>query len=172
MRAQIIAAADHYLDVIDHEGYRLPLPPNGYVWGSNANLLNNGIILAVAHDLTGDARYLDGAAETMDYLLGRNALRRSFVSGYGEISMQHPHHRFWGNQPERGFPPPPPGAVAGGPNGQPADPDALNTLDLSLGPAKLYVDVRGSYSTNEVAINWNAPLVWLSTYLDQTFSGT
>ena len=34
-------------------------------------------------------------------------------------------------------------------------------------PAKSYVDAYGSYSTNEVAINWNAPLVWSAAYLDQ-----
>ncbi|NTU64935.1 MAG: hypothetical protein HGB05_16420, partial [Chloroflexi bacterium] len=60
-------------------------------------------------------RYLDAAAEVMNYLLGRNALNFSFVSGYGTQSLAHPHHRFWGNQPADGFPPPPPGALAGGP---------------------------------------------------------
>ncbi|MFN8374881.1 MAG: hypothetical protein U0694_18650 [Anaerolineae bacterium] len=35
--------------------------------------------------------------------------------------MQHPHHRFWGDAPSMSSPPVPPGALAGGLNGQPAD---------------------------------------------------
>ena len=30
-----------------------------------------------------------------------------------------------------------------------------------LPPAKMYVDVEESYASNEIAINWNAPLVFL-----------
>jgi endoglucanase len=105
-------------------------------------------------------------SESADYILGRNALAFSFVSGYGGNSLQHPHHRFWGNLPQSGFPPPPPGAVAGGPNAQPSDPDALNSGVMEFQPAKRYVDQIGSYSTNEVTINWNAPLVWVTAYLD------
>ena len=30
-----------------------------------------------------------------------------------------------------------------------------------LPPAKMYLDDQESYATNEIAINWNAPLVFL-----------
>jgi endoglucanase len=103
----------------------------------------------------------------MDYLLGRNALAHSFVAGYGERALEHPHHRFWGNQGK--YPPPPPGALAGGPNGSPSDPSALDAGVMDLQPAKRYVDVIGSWSTNEVAINWNAPLAWVASYLDSHY---
>jgi endoglucanase len=164
LRAQIAAAADHYLNVIAGEGYRVSLTQNQYFWGSSSDVLNNALVMALAYDFTGEARYLNGVTESMDYLLGRNALSFSFISGYGARSMQHPHHRFWGNQGD--FPPPPPGAVAGGPNGNPSDPAALDAGVNDLGAAKRYVDLIGSWSTNEVTINWNAPLVWVSAYLD------
>jgi endoglucanase len=32
---------------------------------------------------------------------------------------------------------------------------------LDLPPARMYLDEQASYATNEVAINWNAPLVFL-----------
>ncbi len=35
-------------------------------------------------------------------------------------------------------------------------------------PAKCYIDALGSYTTNEVAINWNAPLAWVAAYLEDT----
>jgi endoglucanase len=34
---------------------------------------------------------------------------------------------------------------------------------------KQYIDDIGSFSTNEVAINWNAPLAWVTTFLDQEY---
>jgi endoglucanase len=169
LQGQIVETAEGYLATIDAEGYRVPITKNRYYWGSNSDVLNNAIILALAYDFTDDARFLNGVSDSMDYILGRNALGFSFVSGYGANAMQHPHHRFWGNQPESGFPPPPPGAVAGGPNAEPADPVAIEAV-AGLPPAKRYIDVLESYSTNEVTINWNAPLVWVAAYLDAHFS--
>ncbi len=171
LRAQVVAEAERCLRIIDGEGYRVPLSPDLYFWGSTSDVLNEALILALAHDFTGEGRYLAGVTESMDYLLGRNALGFSFVSGYGACAMQHPHHRFWANQPEQGFPPPPPGALSGGPNARPTDPTALNGGVMALGPARRYVDHLGSWSTNEVAINWNAPLVWVAAYLDAHFRG-
>lgn len=166
LRAQIIEAADRYLDIINGQGYRVSLRPSMYYWGSNSDVLNNAIILALAHDFTQDARYLHGVSESMDYLLGRNALGISFVSGYGANAVQHMHHRFWANQPEQGFPPPPPGAVSGGPNVNPTDPVALEANLLERAPARRFLDDIGSWSTNEITINWNAPLAWVAAYLD------
>ena len=164
LREQIVQAADFYLSVIAREGYRLTFGAGQYNWGSNSDILNNAIILALAYDFTDDVRYRNGVSESMDYLLGRNALAFSFVSGYGARTLEHPHHRFWANQGD--FPPPPPGVVAGGPNVAPSDPTALDAGVMDTAPAKRYVDLIGSWSTNEVTINWNAPLVWVSAYLD------
>ncbi len=168
---QITRIADGYLDVIAGEGYRVPMPPGGYSWGSNANLLNNAVVMAYAHRLTEDERYLDGVAQTMDYVLGRNGLNFSFVSGYGTHSMTNPHHRFWAGEPQNGFPFPPPGVVAGGPNISPSDPAAQVPEITSRATSKRYIDHRDSYSTNEVTINWNSPLAWVATYLHRQHSG-
>jgi len=100
--------------------------------------------------------------------LGRNAINQSYVSGYGTVTMEHPHHRFWANTGI--YPPPPVGALAGGANGSLADPYALEHV-TGLPPARGYVDHVDSYSTNEVAINWNSPLVWVMSYLDEQFNG-
>lgn len=165
---QIIAAADGYVADLKAAGYVLPMGIKGYVWGSDSVVLNNAIILALAYDFTGNQAYLDGVVAATDYLLGRNALSTSFITGYGQIFPQHPHHRFWANQGD--FPPPPPGVVVGGPNADPSDPDSLANAILDSGPSKRYIDMLGAYSTNEVAINWNAPLVWVVTYLDQHYN--
>ena len=62
-----------------------PLPPSGhcYPWGSNSTLLNRAMLIALAGDFTGDARYRAGVVDVMDYLLGRNPLDQSFMSAAG-----------------------------------------------------------------------------------------
>jgi len=166
MRQQIVDLADDYLGTMDSEGYRINQRGYQFVWGSTSTVLNSAIAMALAYEFTDEPRYLAGATESMDWLLGRNALGFSFISGYGNRTMQNPHHRFWANMPESGFPPPPPGALAGGPNANPADPAATEANLAGVPPARRYVDHVESYSTNEVAINWNAPLAWVTSYLD------
>jgi endoglucanase len=169
IRSNVAATANTYLTTLNSQGYRVPFAGGSggsYFWGSNSAVANNGIILALAYDFTADTRYLNGAGEAMNYLLGRNGLSRSYVSGYGESPMQNPHHRFWAFQANASFPRPPAGALAGGANSGLEDPFAAANLQ-GCAPQKCYADNFESYSTNEVAINWNAPLAWLAAFLDE-----
>jgi endoglucanase len=167
IRKSIIAGADVYLSIADKQGYGLPLAHTcGYPWGSNSFVLNNGIIMALAYEFTKSSAYLHGAAEALNYVLGRNPMDQSYVSGYGSKPLQNPHHRFWAHQKDVNFPPPYPGAVSGGPNSALQDPIASSRLK-GCAPQKCFVDDIESYSTNEVAINWNAPLAWLAAFLDE-----
>jgi endoglucanase len=165
-RDDIVSNADRFIGMMDREGYLVPL--DGYYWGSNSGVLNNMLFMGLAYDFTGDPTYVDAVRESMDYLLGRNPLNKSYISGYGEDPLEHPHHRFWGNDLERGFPPPPPGVIAGGPNSNPDDPTAKQAGLPGMPPAKCYIDDLGSWTTNEVTINWNAPLAWSAAFLDET----
>ncbi|MFI8825490.1 glycoside hydrolase family 9 protein [Streptomyces sp. NPDC053431] len=163
VRASVTTAADGYLSRMAAQGYAVPVPADGYFWGSNGEVADDAVVMAVAGELSGDGRYRTGALETLDYLLGRNALGRSYVTGYGETSSQNQHHRFWAHQLDASLPHPPAGSLAGGPNSGLQDSVAQEKL-AGCAPAACYVDDIGSYSTNEVAINWNAPLAWLSAY--------
>ncbi|MGW1498827.1 glycoside hydrolase family 9 protein [Streptomyces mirabilis] len=163
MRASVAAAADGYLSTMAGQGYAVPIPATGYVWGSNSAVTDNAIVMATAQELTGDPRYRAGVLESMDYLLGRNALGRSYVTGYGERYSDNQHHRFWAHQYDASLPHPPAGSLAGGPNSGLQDPVAQEHLP-GCAPQACYIDDIGSYSTNEVAINWNAPLAWLAAY--------
>lgn len=170
LKENILAFADSFITIQSKEGYTV-LIEGDYPWGSNGTILNNMILMALAYDISGEEQYLDAVRLSMDYIMGRNPMNKSYVSGYGMYPLEHPHHRFWANDPANGFPPPPPGAVSGGPNSNPSDPPALNAGLTNLAPAKRYVDEIGSFSTNEVTINWNAPLAWVATYLDATSGG-
>jgi endoglucanase len=167
-RQAIIASAKKGLTAIALEGYRVPL--SWYPWGSNSTALNTAVLMGLAYDFTSDRTYLDGVTETLDYILGRNPLNRSYVTGYGANPPLHPHHRFWANQPDAGYPAPPPGVLVGGSNDTPGDPVVLAAGLTGNPPGKQYIDDIGSFSTNEVAINWNASLAWVSAYLDQELS--
>jgi endoglucanase len=70
--------------------------------------------------------------------------------------MRHPHHRPSGADSNAE---PWPGLLSGGPNARPQD-AAMKKLG-ALAPARMFVDDQESYASNEVAINWNAPLVFL-----------
>ncbi|MGW8779459.1 glycoside hydrolase family 9 protein [Streptomyces sp. NPDC055796] len=163
LRGLLTAAADGHLSTMAGQGYAVPLPAAGYVWGSNSSVTNNAMVLAVAYELTGQQRYRAGALESLDYLLGRNALDLSYVTGYGDRYSENQHHRFWAHQNDASLPHPPAGSFAGGPNAGLEDPVAKEKL-AGCAPAACYVDDIGSYSTNEVAVNWNASLAWLAAF--------
>ncbi|MEU5724467.1 glycoside hydrolase family 9 protein [Micromonospora sp. NPDC047738] len=166
IRTSVTAAADRYLATLGGQAYGLPLPgeAGAYVWGGNSNIINNAIVLATAFDLTRDARYRDGAVQAADYLLGRNALNMSYVTGWGEQNAHHQHSRIFAHQLDPDLPNPPDGSLAGGPNAALQDPYAANLL-AGCQPMLCYVDDINSYSTNEVAINWNSALAWLASFL-------
>jgi endoglucanase len=171
-RGRIVALADHLLDVVGKQGYRVPFAPNdGYPWGSNSFVLNDAIVLALARDFTGDAKYLAGVTAAMDYVLGENPLARSYVTGYGARPIQHPHHRFWAHQADAKFPAPPPGALAGGPDSHLEDPYVQAAGMTGCAPQRCHQDNIESFSTNEVAINWNAALAWVAGYLSADRDG-
>lgn len=168
-RAAVLAAADRYVTIAGAEGYGLPMVPSTsgrYGWGSNSMLLNNMVVLGVAHDISGKPAYRNAVVAGMDYLLGRNPLGYSYVTGWGEDPIQNPHHRFWAKALDPAFPPPPVGVVSGGPNSGLEDPVVQAAGFVGCAPQRCFYDHIESWSTNEVAINWNAPLVWVATFLD------
>ena len=103
----------------------------------------------------------------MSYILGRNPNDKSYVTGYGSRPLLHPHHRFWAQEANPALPPPPPGILSGGPNSGLQDPYVQAAGLRGCAPMKCFADDIESYSTNEEAINWNAPLVWVAAFLEE-----
>jgi endoglucanase len=168
------AAADVWIAQMENEGYTVPIKvgDNGYPWGSNSFVLNDLIVMALARDFTKNDKYLNGVTDGIDYVLGRNPMDKCYVSGYGENPLENPHHRFWAYQSDPKFPKPPAGAVSGGPNSGLQDPWVQGSGWKGTGPdaipgAKCYMDNIESWSTNEVTINWNVALAWITAYLDE-----
>ncbi|MET8052582.1 glycoside hydrolase family 9 protein [Streptosporangium sp. NPDC005286] len=165
VRQSVLEGADRYLAVQKAHPYGVPYNPSTYDWGSNNLVLNNMVVMAVAHDLSGEAKYRDGVLEGLDYLFGRNALNQSYVTGYGEVAAKNQHSRWYAHQLDPSLPNPPRGTLAGGPNSSIQDPVAQAKL-RGCAPQFCYIDDIESWSTNELTINWNSPLAWIASYLD------
>jgi endoglucanase len=156
IRADLVAAADGIVARTAANPYRTSLRPTDYVWGSNGVAANYGVMLALAHAMQPKPAYLDAAADNLHYLLGRNSFGLSWVTQAGDRPFRNPHHRPSGADTNAE---PWPGLLSGGPNRYGGDPviDAMPATP----PARRYRDDQGSYASNENAINWNAPLVFL-----------
>ncbi|MEV0715271.1 glycoside hydrolase family 9 protein [Asanoa sp. NPDC050611] len=166
VRASVVAGADRYLATARAHPYGIPYAPaeNTFDWGSNNLVLNNAVVLAAAYDITGRDRYRDGVLETMDYIFGRNALNQSYVTGYGEVASHNQHSRWYARQLNPDLPNPPRGTLSGGPNSSIQDPVAQQKLQ-GCAPQFCYIDDIESWSTNELTINWNAPLAWIAGFV-------
>lgn len=154
--AIIVETADSYLKGLDNNGYGIALNKGDFNWGSNGTASNKGMLLIHAYILTKDAKYLDAANGIVDYVLGRNPLDLSYLTGYGVNQVMKPHHR---PSQSDGIDAPVPGMIAGGPNSGATD--CAKKFVNPNAAAKSYYDNSCSYATNEVAINWNAPFAYL-----------
>ncbi|MEU3512973.1 glycoside hydrolase family 9 protein [Streptomyces longwoodensis] len=165
VRRSVVRGADAYLATLTAHPYGMPYAPAGnrYDWGSSHQVLNNAVVIASAYDITGAHKYRDGALQSMDYVLGRNALNISYVTGYGEVSSHHQHSRWYAHELDPTLPDPPSGTLAGGPNSSIQDPYAQSKLTGCVGQF-CYIDDIQSWSTNETAINWNAALARMASF--------
>jgi endoglucanase len=156
IKKRLTNMADSLVNGVEKTAYLTVMgkSPRDFNWGSNSNAANQGVTLIQAYKLTKDKKYLDHALANLDYILGRNATGYSYVTGYGFKSPMHPHHRPSGAD---GIKEPIPGFLVGGPN--PGEQDGVKLS--SKVPDEAYVDDEKSYAMNEIAINWNAPLVYL-----------
>ena len=178
----ITSASQHYIELEQNQGYGVPYGQStlsyndsdkGYIWGSNSFVADNSIVMAYAYLLTGDDTALDGAVGGMDYLMGRNAMDYSYVTGYGTHAIENPHHRFWANQVDASFPKAPCGVMSGGPNSGMQDPwvQGSGWKKGTIAPQKCYMDNIEAWSVNECTINWNASLAWLTGFIAQENGG-
>lgn len=157
IRKATLETADRLAARAASNGYRITLSTSDYVWGSNGTVGNQALLLLIANEFKPNGAYKQAALDDLHYLLGRNTFSLSFVTQLGANSVRHPHHRPSGADTNAE---PWPGLLSGGPNHSRQDP-AMRKLPDGLPPAKMYLDDQESYATNEVAINWNAPLVFL-----------
>jgi endoglucanase len=164
--ANVVAAAERLVERHAGQPWGQPYAPeDGWDWGSNGRLLNNLVVLAVAHELTGREAFDAATARGMDYLLGCNALGQSYVTGYGTDFTRHQRARHFAHDLGPRFPCPPPGALAGGPTSKEHPGWPTDARLAGLPPQRRYLDEPTSETTNDVCVRWNGPLVWMAAFL-------
>lgn len=164
IKSHILQLADQLRQDVDKQAFQAPMGKSAsdYIWGSSAAAANQGIALIQAYRLTNDKTYLAAALANMDYLLGRNAVGYSFLTGFGSKTPMHPHHR---PSVADGIEAPVPGLLSGGTNANAARQDKCEGYTTTIAD-EVFIDADCSYASNEIAINWNAPMVYLAVALE------
>ena len=161
MKDKIMNMANEYIRKVPANAFSTVMGQSvrDFSWGGNSVAANQGILLIKAYQLSGDKKYVDYALTNLDYLLGRNATGYCFVTGMGSKSPMFPHHR---ESTADGIVDPVPGLLVGGPNPGMQDKCAYEFKE----PETAYSDNVCAYASNEIAINWNAPIVYLANAIE------
>lgn len=166
LNAQLLAYCDSLVTTTASSSFQTSCGNRArdFGWGCLAQTFGtSGVALLYAHRLTGKAQYLTAALQNADYVLGRNATGYCYITGFGEYSPLHPHHRI---SAADDIEPPFPGLLVGGPNPAQQDKAERGAHYPSSQPDESYTDETSSYASNEIAINWNASILALLAWLD------
>ena len=155
VREATILQADTILEAHSHNKYHNLLRYNQYYWGSNSVGLALAFDLIQAYNIAGQTEYKNAALDQLHFILGRNPLNLSQVTGVGSVSVQNPYHQLSEMDDVNA---PVPGMLVGGPN----DHLLLNNKKISPYPSKNYEDLFKNYLVNEPAINFTAILVYVT----------
>ena len=139
VRSDLLKTADGIVQTAKEDVYGRPLGGR-YYWGCNGTVARQTVILMTAHYIQPNADYVHTSLDAVGHLLGRNVYGRSFVTGLGTQPPLHPHDRRSGADSVEA---PWPGYLVGGGHS-----------------ATDWQDDQDDYKTNEIAINWQAALVY------------
>lgn len=139
IKSNIINSADQLVKNANKDVYSRPLGDK-YYWGCNGTVARQSLNLQVAFQIKADQKYKDASLSIINHLFGNNFYNRSYVTGLGKNPPMHPHDRRSGADSVKE---PWPGYLVGGGHS-----------------ATDWIDKEESYSHNEIAINWQAALVY------------
>ncbi len=139
VKKNIIENANTLVEKGRADVYSRPLAGR-YYWGCNGTVARQAVNLQVANLIQPKKEYVETALGIVDHLFGKNYYNRSYVTGLGINPPMNPHDRRSGAD---NIEAPWPGYLVGGGH-----------------TATDWVDLQESYSHNEIAINWQAALVY------------
>jgi endoglucanase len=140
LRKSLVAVAETIVGKARANGYARPLGSH-YYWGGNGGVARQTLLLQGAFRLTKNNVFRETSLDAVNHLFGRNVDGRSYVTGLGFRPPQNPHdRRSGGDDVDRPWP----GYLVGGPHPTARD----------------WHDVLADARTNEIAINWNAALIY------------
>ena len=139
MRRDLLSTADAIVAKGNKDVYGRPLSGR-YYWGCNGAVARQTLVLQIANKISPKPDYVNTALDIVGHLFGRNYYGRSYVTGLGHQPPLNPHDRRSGADDIKE---PWPGYLVGGGHS-----------------ARGWNDVQKDYRTNEIAINWQAALVY------------
>ncbi|WP_145407800.1 glycoside hydrolase family 9 protein [Paenibacillus xylanexedens] len=133
----------------------------GFYWGANSNVAGVAVSLDIGNRIIDnyDERMLQVASGNLNYLLGTNPLQLSFITGHGENRVHTTHHVIYMSDFIKEMPN---GYMPGGPN---------NNGKYNF-PAKAYNQATVDWESNEQALNYNSPLIYLTALLNNVDNNT
>lgn len=164
LREDFLCQSEEALRQSRASGYGTALAPDRYAWGSILPIMGHAMAMIMNALLTGRQDMKEAALLQWHYALGMNALDLCFITGFGERSVMNPHHRPSGAD---GIEDPVPGLISGGPNKAYGYPQTREKLGTDTPPAKYFLDETPSADTNEIAIYWNSPAIFVGAYFNR-----
>ncbi len=145
--------------------YEIPFDDFDDIW-TNQALLRKAMILIFAERLDSSLDYSNAIENSINYILGQNAVNFSFISGFGTDYTRNYHTRQNKND---GIDEPLPGYMVFGPYDLEKMAQTHSTiydyLPAGTPDMKAYVDVFDFYRINEIEIDSNSYPVFLIAYL-------
>ncbi len=165
VRKRINDHADRMLFAVKNSGYRTARSAGeGYVCGSNFDILSDCMDFITAYLISGEQSYLLGATEQFSYIFGKNPADIMYMTGSGEEYCRFPSHKL---SVSKGADYPLPGMIVGGANVSRSDEYSKWHIEKNTPPAKCYIDNEYSFSTNEPAVHFSAPVIFISAFYDK-----
>ena len=132
--------------------WKIAIGPTSFWWGSFNIILGNAQDLYIGEALLGNdpATAQQISQDAVHFILGRNAVRKCFITGMGEDPIHCTFSNIWFGDAPEGVPA---GYMPGGVN-------AYNGGIISRFPLKCYFDSSMDWFTNENAVYWNAVMVF------------
>lgn len=145
------------IDRYQNNAWNNTVNQGNYYWGSNNIILNTATEALIGSKLLGmnNEAINNMALSALNYILGANPLRKSFVTGYGDDSLEHVYG-IMNNDPRPGVPK---GIMPLGPN-------QYNNPLISIFPAKNFMDSYTEWTTNEHTVGSTANLVFVTAFAD------
>lgn len=165
IRKRLIDHADRMWISARSSGYQTALSAeNGFSGASNFSILSDCMEFISAYLVSGEQNYLIGATEQFSYIFGKNPLGVIFMTGRNDECCHCPSHKlsvsFYNEKPV-------PGMVVCGANSQRRDDYSKWHIEKGSPPALCYLDSEFSFSTNEPAVHYSAPLIFISAFYDK-----
>ena len=163
VREVFLNKVQELMDRSHNDGYFMA-STYGYSWGASMYICSDAMLLLCGYELTKDEDILETVQNQLDYLIGKNALNMSFVTGYGSDYPKNAHNRLTIGKNAYLT-----GSLVSGVDRNRGSEILSVSISKEIPAAKRYLDHSESYTNNEVAIYFNSGLIFLVSALESIY---